>query len=126
MVLENSIVGGNINLAGGVGGGFSNNASNGFESLLRLSSCTVANNAAGIGAGVSNWEDSTGVSNAVLSITNTIFENVGDNYTIEAGMPDVISSGGNHSSDNSFGTVLNGTNDASNLSAAIVDIVVDE
>ncbi len=125
VVLTNSVVGGNTNL-GTAGGGFSNNASRGLESTLRLVNSTVASNTASVGAGVANWQEDSTSSRAILSILNSIFENNGANYEIEDGSPTVLSSGGNHSSDASFGSSLNGPQDASGVSAQFVDPGFDD
>ena len=125
VVLTNCLVGGN-GVNNGPGGGFSNNASGGFPSTLRLVNCTVANNSATIGPGISNWQDSIANSNASLSTFNTVYENNGNNYEIEDGAPLVISEGGNHSSDLSFMGTLNGINDAQNTSPQFVDAGLDD
>jgi predicted outer membrane repeat protein len=126
VVLTNCLVGGNTNLGTTAGGGFSNNASRGLESTLRLVNTTVANNSATIGAGVANWQEDSTSSRAILSTVNSIFENTGNNYEIEEGTPQVISNGGNHSSDASFGASLNGAQDASGVSAQFVDPGLDD
>jgi predicted outer membrane repeat protein len=125
VTLTNCVAGGNSAVAAG-GGGFSNNAGNGQECTLRLVSCTVANNSATLGSGVANWQEDSTSSKALLSTINTIYENQGFNYAVEAGTPSVISNDGNHSSDPTFGAAFNGPKDVAGTSAQMVDPTIDD
>ncbi|MEQ1744192.1 MAG: right-handed parallel beta-helix repeat-containing protein [Saprospiraceae bacterium] len=103
----------------GAGGAISNNAS-GSASPLSVLNCTFAENIAGIGAGIAQWEDSLGT--ATLSLQNCIlFGSLGKDYQIEAGTPTVTSLGGNHSGDNTLAAVLTQTNDAANADPLFED-----
>ena len=101
----------NLNLSAEfAGGALLNNASEGVTNTVTMINCTIADNIAPIGAGLAQWEDDT--SNAVLVLQNCLIQNPdGDNYAVEAGSPEVISLGGNQSSDISLLTILVGALD---------------
>ncbi len=120
--LVNCLMARNLNIsANGAAGAIGNNAADGVTSNLTLINCTIADNLAPIGAGIAQWEDSD-TSFAVLNIQNCLLQNPeGKNYEIEAGKPDVISLGGNQSSDASAAMELNGTKDLNETSNNFVD-----
>ncbi|MFN0015087.1 MAG: choice-of-anchor Q domain-containing protein [Saprospiraceae bacterium] len=101
------------------GGAIINNAS-GSTSPLSVVNCTFAENIAGIGAGISQWEDSVGT--ATLTLQNCIlYGNLGKDYEIEAGTPTVTSKGGNHSGDNTLAAALTQLNDEVNADPLFED-----
>lgn len=107
VTLTNCLMVRNLNVsASGAGGAIGNNASDGRTSSVKAINCTIADNLAPLGAGIAQWEDSD-TSTAVLTLHNCLLQNVdGENYTIEANTPTVISLGGNQSSDDSAAAEL--------------------
>ncbi|MBL7827184.1 MAG: T9SS type A sorting domain-containing protein, partial [Saprospiraceae bacterium] len=120
-LLTNCLFGKNINSGDGAGGGISSNASDGQVSSVKAVNCTFANNLATLGAGIAQWEESDNAI-AELYLTNCLFQNPdGENYSIEEGTPDVISTGGNQSSDGSLTAYLTAAKDLSNTSQTFTD-----
>lgn len=117
----NSLFARNLNLsAGNAGGALLNNASEGVTNTVKMVNCTVADNVAPIGAGLAQWEDDT--SNAVLVLQNCLIQNPeGDNYTIEAGAPEVTSLGGNQSSDATLTAALTAAKDLNGATNTFVN-----
>lgn len=110
-VITNCLFAKNINSGDGAGGAISSNASDGEVSRIKAVNCSFVDNIAAIGAGIAQWEESE-MAVAELNLLNCLFQNpLGDNYTIEQGTPDVISLGGNQSSDQTLSGYLNGTLD---------------
>ena len=105
----------------GIGGAISLNTSDTIETVYSIINSTFTLNTADIGAGISNWlADETGTT--TLTVQNTIFNNPdGDNYVIEAGMPTIVSAGGNLSSDNSLLTIFTNTDDLNNTAPGFID-----
>lgn len=122
LYLTNNLFVQNNNLGGGVAGAISNNAPDSTSSVVYAVNCTFADNIAGIGAGISQWEE--GIGDAQLHLQNCLFENsLGTNYEIEAGAPDVfgLNGGGNMSSDATLAPYLTGAQDAHDLFNGFVD-----
>jgi hypothetical protein len=120
--LTNCLIARNLNIsASTAAGGIGNNAGAGEISTLTLINCTIADNLAPIGAGISQWQDAD-TSSATLYIQNCVLQNPeGKNYEIEAGNPIVISLGGNQSSDDTAIDYLNEDKDVHMTSNAFVD-----
>lgn len=119
--MTNCLFARNFNSGDGAGGAISNNASNGEISAIKAVNCTFADNNALLGAGIAQWEESDSATSQ-LTLLNCLFKNAdGDNYSIEAGTPDVISLGGNQSGDATLGAYLIATKDANNSSNDFVD-----
>ncbi len=120
--MVNCLVARNLNIsANGAAGAIGNNAADGVTSTLTLINCTIADNLAPIGAGISQWEDSD-TSFAVLNIQNCILKNPeGNNYEIELGTPTVNSLGGNQSSDATTAAYLGATKDLNETNNNFVD-----
>ncbi len=118
--LYNCLFYGNINSsASGAGGAIINNAS-GVPSRVKAINCTVVENVAPIGAGIAQWQDTSG--KAVLQLMNCIlYGNTGSDYEIEGGNPTVVSLGGNLCGDQTLAAVLNQTNDQIGLDPLFVD-----
>lgn len=113
-------------ISGGRAGCISNNASAAGaetgDANLSVMNCTFANNLAPQGSAISQWEDVAAAGSvARLFLQNSIFADALDSYFLEDGSPLILSNGGNLSLDNSFGTSLNGPNDAVNLDPKFVD-----
>jgi predicted outer membrane repeat protein len=110
----------NYNTDTGAGGALINNASEGVTSKVTMTNCTIVDNFSPLGPNLAQWEDDT--SNAVMILQNCLIQNsIGDNYFIEAGEPEVISNGGNQSSDASFSAYFTQTKDKNNTTNAFVD-----
>lgn len=106
--------------ADGIGGAMSLNASDTIVANYSFMNTTIVNNGATLGAGIANWQAGTeGSSNATFQ--NTIIQNDGTNYEIEAGTPIATSNGGNLSSDDTMVGFLSGTNDLNDTDALFVD-----
>ena len=120
-VLTNCLFARNINVgSGGAGGAMSINASDSLRSRVKAINCTFAENEAPLGAGIAQWEASTG--DAQLSLLNCLFQNPqGENYSIEQGAPEVNSLNGNQSSDVSLADYLTANKDANELSTTFAD-----
>lgn len=119
-VLTNCLFARNLNLAEGVGGAVSINASNENTSTVRAVNCTFADNEAGLGAGIAQWEAPLGT--AKLYLQNCLFQNqFGENYAIEEGEPEVFSLNGNQSNDGSLMAYLTGDKDEHNLATTFAD-----
>ena len=104
-----------------VGGALSLNAGDSATVNVGILHCTFAKNTADIGAGIAQW---TGTSEAFLNTTiqnSVLFNESGDNYTIEAGTPNLISNGGNISSDATAAMYFAGTNDLNEVSPTLID-----
>ncbi len=112
--LTNCLFAKNVN-TGAAGGAIICNASDNTTSVVKAVNCTFADNFAAIGAGIAQWEGPLG--DAKLSLLNCLFQNTdGDNYAIEEGMPEVISLGGNQSSDATLELSLTASKDLNNTS----------
>ncbi len=121
--LTNCLFYGNINSKdGGVGGVISNNASGTKIAPVKAVNCTFAGNEATIGAGIAQWEESDSAS-AVLTLQNCVFANPGNNYMIEFGNPEVISSGGNLSTDATLLLELTAAKDLNVVDPLFVDLL---
>jgi hypothetical protein len=121
VAMTNCLVARNLNVGTGAAGGVHNNASNGLTSTLKMTNCTFADNFATVGAGFSQWEDSD-TSSAVAYLQNCLFQNPnGQNYAPEAGVPEIISLGGNQSADESLVDFLVATKDKNNTTNNFVD-----
>jgi len=124
-VITNCLFARNLNLASGVAGAISINASNELSSTVTARNCTFADNEAGLGGGIAQWEAPLGT--AKLYLQNCLFQNpFGENYAIEEGEPEVFSLNGNQSSDGSFEGLLNGDKDVHNLGTSFADPDADD
>lgn len=123
--LTNCLFAKNINVGGGVGGAISINAGDSTESIVKAVNCTFADNEAGIGAGIAQWQDGAG--SAQLQLQNCLLQNpFGENYSIEAGVPKVVSLNGNQSSDATLVAELTGNKDDHDLSITFLDAFNDD
>lgn len=112
--ISNSIFAFNNNVGDGYGGAISANASGGYTSEVNIINSTFNENFAINGAGISAFTDDIPETSLTVNIGNTILYNPdGDNYAIEAGNPNIVSLGGNLSSDSSTDGFLTATNDIS-------------
>lgn len=96
-----------------IGGGISINSGDTTQVYISILNSTIANNFGSFFAGIAHFTGEVdGFSE--LTMQNTILANdeAGDNYTIEAGTPTLISNGGNLSSDDTAEDALVGLNDA--------------
>ncbi len=110
--LTNCLFAKNVN-TGAAGGAIICNAADNTISNVKAVNCTFADNFAAIGAGVAQWEGPLG--DAKLTLLNCLFQNPGgDNYGIEEGLPEVISLGGNQSSDATLELSLIASKDMNN------------
>ncbi|MBI1228056.1 MAG: T9SS type A sorting domain-containing protein [Bacteroidetes bacterium] len=74
---------------------------------VAIVNCTFAYNLGEYAAAISNWTGAEDVSFSTLTLQNNIFAQDGAvNYAIEAGMPEVVSNGGNLFDDDSFDAIL--------------------
>jgi hypothetical protein len=119
--MTNCLVARNLNVGTGAAGGVHNNAGGGLTSTLKMTNCTIVDNLASLGAGFSQWEDSDS-SSAVAYLQNCLIQNPnGINYEPEAGTPEIISLGGNQSSDESLAIFLVVAKDTKNTTNEFVD-----
>jgi len=127
--VENGLFAFNLVQEGGdasTGGGIAINATDeGVACETELVNCTIATNIATLGAGISQWEESENAS-ATLILQNTIFENNGNDYEVEAGTPTVISNGGNICNDATMNDFLTASNDFANTNPLFVDIAASD
>jgi predicted outer membrane repeat protein len=123
--ITNCLFARNLNFGSGAGGGLSVNAGADVVSEVKVTNCTFAENAAIVGAGLAQYQDATGIS--TLFLQNCLFQNPdGDNYAVEDGLPELISLGGNQSSDGSFAGALNHPKDEQNLGVVFADPTNDD
>lgn len=122
--IENCLFANNSALDVGTGGAISNNATMGNTASVAIINSTVANNFGNLAAGIAQWTEEGG--EAILTLQNNIFSNLGLNYAIEDGSPIVISNGGNLSTDDSFGGTLDNTNDLVGENPLFVDEEEDD
>jgi len=114
--ITSSVIGGNINLGTGAGGGMSINAVDTIVPMTTtITNSTIADNFAEIGAGIGSFTSGSELVNSTLILVNNIFGNEGLNYEIEDGMTTVTSLGGNVVNDETLEDVLVETGDASNV-----------
>lgn len=98
-VISNTVIANNFNLGGISGAGISGNASDSTETTnIMVINSTLADNDGDLGSGIGLFTGER-ESTLILTIQNTIFANEGENYAIEAGSPEVVSKGGNLSTD---------------------------
>lgn len=118
VLIQNNFI---TDLANGIGGAMSINTSDTVNVTVDIINCTIVNNIAAIGAGISHWklgEEGT----SVLNIQNTVFDNPeGNDYEIEAGNPTLVSNGGNISADLSMVVELVAMNDLPGEDPLFVD-----
>lgn len=92
----------------GIGGGISVNAFDTTAIEVRVINSTFTFNEGALAGGISQWTNDTG--ETTLFIQNNIFDNPGYvNYVIEAGTPNVVSTGGNFITDGTFNSYLDAT-----------------
>lgn len=120
VTLVNCLFAVNLNFGTGFGGAISNNAFGGKIANVKTVNCTFAANEAAAGAGIAQYE--TDSANATLQLQNCVFENTADNYAVEAGAPEVVSLGGNLSSDDSMLPYLTGVTDVNAESPLFTDV----
>ncbi len=105
--ITNSVLNNNFNLNGISGGAISGNSSGVDDTVvIKVVNSTIAGNEGPVGAGVGLWTDGE-LGSTTLYTQNSIFANEGANYAIEEGTPNVVSMGGNLSSDASFAGQFN-------------------
>ncbi len=113
-ILTNCLFAKNVNAGTGAGGAIICNAADDKQSNVKAVNCTFADNYAGLGAGIAQWEGPLG--DGKLTLQNCLFQNTdGDNYGIEEGEPEVISLGGNQSSDATLEIYLTATKDMNSV-----------
>lgn len=112
--MTNTVIGTNLALGDGTGGGLSLNSTSGKTASFNILNSTIADNFATLGSGISAYaEDETAICN--INLQNTLLQNLGFNYQVEDGAPTVTSSGGNISSDGSLETVMTNVGDQINV-----------
>ncbi|MFK8005253.1 MAG: T9SS type A sorting domain-containing protein [Saprospiraceae bacterium] len=126
-VFSNVLFDGNFLIdANSIGGAISINTSDTIIATIDLINCTLGNNNASIGAGISHWIDGD-LSSSTLTLQNTIFNNPeGNDYEIEAGEPTLISNGGNLSADLSMFDKLIAMNDLTGEDPLFVDFANED
>ncbi|MFT5748730.1 MAG: hypothetical protein ACI920_004127, partial [Saprospiraceae bacterium] len=92
--ISNCVFTNNIAVDPGVGGAISTNASSTNDVTISILNSTFSDNSGAFAAGISQWMENDSGS-LVMTLQNNIFQNAGENYVIENGMPTVISNGGN-------------------------------
>ena len=108
--MVSTVLGTNFNTGVGSGGGVSINTTANKSSTFNITNCTLVDNFAIIGSGISAFtEDAT--SECIINLQNNIFSNEGLNYEIEDGTPVVNSLGGNISTDATLEGILTGPGD---------------
>ena len=120
MEMHNTTVSNNTNFSlDGAGGGISINGFDAIDVTATIINSTLYGNSAALGAGIGHFTDSIGTS--VLNLGNTIiFGSEGSSYEVEAGLPEVLSLGGNHIDDSSLVFDLMAEND-DNLSLPMLE-----
>lgn len=104
--LVNVLLNSNLNFGvDGAGGAISNNSTDSNSVAMTLVNCTLFGNLADVGAGIAQFTGDT-ASMASLTLQNTILQNDGSNYDVEAGAPSIFSNGGNISTDATMTTLL--------------------
>lgn len=94
---------------------------------INLMNCSFVNNDGDLAGSISQWEESdTTNGRAVLTMQNTYFfynpdDFIAPNYAIEAGDPEVISNGGNLSSDDSMDPYLTMGSDLTSTDPMLLD-----
>ncbi len=112
--MTNTVIGTNITLGSGAGGGISLNSTANRTATFNITNSTIADNFAFIGGGISAFaEDET--SNCIVNLQNTILANEGLNFEIEDGTPIINSLGGNISSDATLEGIFTNTRDKNNI-----------
>ena len=107
----------------GVGGGISVNSGDSLPVYVRLMNNTLANNLGSIGSNLAVWQDDLNGGNATVVLQNNVFyDALTTSYAVEAGTPNVFSTGGNLCNENSFDTIFVNTNDVSLTDPLFVDI----
>jgi hypothetical protein len=97
----------------GTGGGISTNTSDSSSLVVNVTNSTFVLNFGILAAGIAAWEGGD-AANAVHNLQNNIFYNPGYwNFAIEDGTPEVVSLGGNFSSDDSMNDLLTHVKDIS-------------
>jgi len=120
--IENSLIATNFSTDedDGGGGALSINSRDTFDIIVQFLNSTIVDNSASFAAGILTYEDET--SSTTIVSQNSIYQNaIGENHEVEGGTPTIQSNGGNLSSDNSFGGLLNGTNDLENVDPIFVN-----
>ncbi|MFK7771315.1 MAG: T9SS type A sorting domain-containing protein [Saprospiraceae bacterium] len=109
--------------ANSIGGAVSINTSDTIFATIDFINCTLGNNIAAIGAGISHWIEGD-TSSSILTLQNTVFNNPdGNDYEIEAGEPTLVSNGGNLSADLSLFDKLTAMNDLVGEDPLFVDLL---
>ncbi len=125
--MSNTLISFNLVLnVDGIGGAISFNTSDSIHTESSMINSTLVNNAAFIGAGLATWvQDAT--ASGDLHIQNTILSNPdGLNYEVELGAANVVSNGGNLSTDNSLDMIFTNTNDLNATDPLFVEPFTDQ
>lgn len=121
--LMNALITNNKAISGNQGGAIVNTTSVGNTGSMKIMNSTIANNHGVTVDGIVQSEANN--SNLYLTIVNTIFSHLNGNYSVEYGTPEVISLGGNLSSDLSLQLDLTHNMDQNQANALFVDEVND-
>lgn len=114
----------NDNSANGVGtgGAIAFNSSDTLPVYALLMNSTIANNIGLLANNIASWQDDASFGDVKVVFQNTImYDQLANNYAIEAGTPTVISNGGNISNDNTLSAIFTNTNDLNVTDAVFVD-----
>ena len=95
-LVENTLIYGNIAENVGTGGAMSINTSDDINTEVTIRNSTLSNNLGLLVNGIAGWTDSIATNRIVVQ--NTILDN-GNDFTVEDGNPELVSEGGNFSSD---------------------------
>lgn len=105
----------------GTGGAISVNAGDSSSVEVFILNTSIAENIGAVAAGLAAWEDNDTSAFANITLQNVIFDNLGSNYAIEAGTPNINSNGGNLSADGSLEPYLTHAQDLNNEDPKFVD-----
>ncbi|KAA3641208.1 MAG: T9SS C-terminal target domain-containing protein [Bacteroidetes bacterium] len=111
--ITSSLFSANIAEDPGTGGGISTNCADSTDLQVNITNSTFVLNFGTLAGGIAAWEEGDHA-NSVTNLQNNIFFNPGfNNYTIEDGAPELVSLGGNFSTDNSMDMYLTHEKDIS-------------
>jgi predicted outer membrane repeat protein len=120
--ITNGLLINNLASGDGIGAAISNNASAARSANVVLLNTTFAKNESSgtAGGGIAQWEGDAD-SEAKILAQNCIFHEDGQNYVVEDGEPEFLSTGGNLSNDFTMEAFLTGTNDLNETEPEFVD-----
>lgn len=97
----------------GTGGAISTNATDSTDLVVNITNSTFVFNYGNLSGGIASWEGGE-AANSVLNLQNNIFYNTGyNNFAIEDGNPEIVSLGGNLSTDDTMSPYLTHAQDIS-------------